>query len=145
MSVQMICPFCKREFPFNNGNLDKEIQIYKQRVTKISEELTDIKNMPLNSKKKNNERRKRLVSEKAKIERKLVELKTIRKATDQQRKQYEYYMFKTIVRERHGEEEFRKIIDIVEEEVKAYEISGLMWHEYTRSNSKSNVISINKL
>ena len=31
------------------------------------------------------------------------------------------------------------------DEIKAYKISGLMRHEYTRSPSKSNVTSINKL
>ena len=72
-------------------------------------------------------------------------LKAIRKACDQQVKYYEYLAFKEIVKERYGEKEYKQIIAMVEDEIKAYKISGLMLREYTRSASKSNVTSINKL
>lgn len=73
------------------------------------------------------------------------ELKTIRKATDQQIRAYEYQAFKDIVKEMYGEEAFQRILSMVEEEIRDYRISGLMRHEYTRSQHKSNVTSINKL
>ena len=37
------------------------------------------------------------------------------------------------------------MVEEVEQELKAYRISSLMQHEYTRSNSKGDVTSINKL
>ena len=145
MSVQMTCPFCKREFPYNNGRLDRDISNIGQRITSINRELSEIKAMSPKAKKAKEGRRKVLVIELQRLNEKVSGLKAIRKACDQQIKDYEYQAFKDIVKERYGVEEYRKIIALVEEEIKAYQISGLMRHEYTRSPHKSNVTSINKL
>lgn len=145
MSVQMTCPYCKKEFPFNNGDLDRKISSIAQRISTINRELAEINAMHPKAKRFKEGRRKVLVLELSELVEKITELKTVRKATDQQIKAYEYQAFKDIVKERYGEAEYKKIIEMVDEEIKAYQISGLMRHEYTRSNSKSNVTSINKL
>lgn len=145
MSVQMTCPFCKQEFPFDNGKLDKEISVIRQRIRAIHRELSEINGLPMKAKKAREGRRKVLIIEMTTLEEKISKLKSIRKATDQQIKHYEYQAFKDIVKNRYGEEEYRKILKQVEEEIKAYKISGLMRHEYTRSQHKSNVTSINKI
>lgn len=145
MSVQMTCPYCKKEFPFNNGDLDRRISAIGQRITTINRELSEIKAMHPKFRKCKEGRKKVLVLELSELVEKIKELKTIRKATDQQIKEYEYQVFKNIVKEKFGETEYKKILEIVAEEIKAYQISGLMRHEYTRSNSKSNVTSISKL
>lgn len=145
MSVQMTCPYCKREFPYNNGDLDKKISNIGQRITSINRELAEIKALPPKAKKAREGRRKVLVMELTSLAEKVSGLKAIRKACDQQVKYYEYQAFKDIVKERYGEKEYKQILAMVEDEIKAYKISGLMRHEYTRSASKSNVTSINKL
>ena len=76
---------------------------------------------------------------------KISELKTIRKVADQHIRHYEYEEFKVAVKEKFGDAAYREIIDIVDERIKAYKISGLMRHEYTRAASKANATSINKL
>ena len=43
MGVQMTCPYCKREFPFDNGKLDREISNVGQRIAAINRELAAIK------------------------------------------------------------------------------------------------------
>lgn len=145
MSVQMTCPFCKREFPFDNGELDKEISKIGQRISEINRELACIKAMPRKARNAKEGRRKVLVLENADLTLKISELKTIRKATDQQLKHFEHTLFCQIVKERYGEAEFSKILELVEKEMQAYRISGLMRHEYTRSPHKANITSINKL
>ena len=143
--IQMTCPFCKKEFPYNNGKLDRDISNIGQRITSINRELSEIKAMSPKAKKAKEGHRKVLVIELQRLNEKVSGLKAIRKACDQQIKAYEYQAFKDIVKERYGEEEYRKIIALVEEEIKAYQISGLMRHDYTRSPHKSNVTSVNKL
>lgn len=73
------------------------------------------------------------------------ELKAIRKGADQHVMRAKYNIFKGIVRDRYGEQAVLEMLKETDKELEAYKVSGLMWHEYTRSNSKSNVTSINKL
>ena len=75
----------------------------------------------------------------------LAELKALRKMYDQQIKGYEYQVFKNLVKELVGETEYKKLLKKMTAELEAYQISGMMRHEYTRSNSKSDVTSINKI
>lgn len=145
MSVQMTCPFCKQEFPFDNGDLDRRIAAIVQRLNQIDRELAEIKSYPAKVRERKADRKRCLVIEKAKLAQRISELKTIRKATDQQIKYYEYQEFKTAVRERYGEREFMELVEIVQKRIEAYKISGLMRHEYTRAASKANVTSINKV
>lgn len=145
MSVQMTCPFCKQEFPFNNGALDRDISVIGQKINQINREVAEINALPWPEKAKSADRKKRLSVERAKLCQRISELKTIRKATDQQIKYYEYQEFKTAVRERYGEREFMELVEIVQKRIEAYKISGLMRREYTRAAYKANVTSINKL
>ena len=132
-------------FPFDNGKLDRDISNIGQRISTINRELAEIKTAGPRARKAAEGRRKVLTLELHRLIERVSGLKAIRKAADQQIKAYEYQAFKDIVKDRYGEAEFRQILTMVEEEIKAYKISGLMRHEYTRSNSKSNVTSINKL
>lgn len=141
----MTCPFCKREFPFDNGSLDKDIAVIGQRIAEINSELSRIKASSPSVKRSYEGRKKVLVLELNDLVSRMSQLKAVRKASDQQIKSFEYQAFKNIVKERYGESEYKKILSLVEEEVKAYKISGLMRHEYTRSPHKANVTSISKL
>jgi hypothetical protein len=145
MALQMTCPHCKHEFPYDNGKLDMQISKLGQRIHEINAELTRIKAMSFTERKKRERTRRLLAVELTEANVKIGELKAVRKACDQQIKFFEYQTFKNIVKEKYGEAEYQKIIAQVQEELKAYKISGMMLHEYTRSNAKANVTSINKL
>ena len=143
MALQMTCPYCKREFPYNNGKLDAEISKIGQRINAINKEIVEIKHGPKSRETWN--RRRRLTEELVGLQEKVSGLKAVRKAADQQIKEYEHQLLKEAIKDRLGEKEYLKIIAEVEKELEAYRISGLMMHEYTRSNSKVDVISVNKL
>lgn len=143
MALQLTCPYCKREFPYNNGKLDADISKIGQRIATINKEIVEIKRGPKSQETWN--RRKRLTEELVALQEKISGLKAVRKAADQQIKAYEHQLLKEAIKDRLGEKEYLKIIAEVEKELEAYRISGLMRHEYTRSNSKSDVTSINKL
>lgn len=145
MAYQMTCPYCKREFPYNNGSLDKEISEIGHRILKINQELAAIKASQPTVRRAKEGRRKVLVLELGNLNLKIKELKSIRKACDQQIKLFELRAIKEIIRDRYGEAEYKKVLELMEAELQAYKLSGMMLHEYTRSGSKSNVASINKL
>ena len=146
MAVQMTCPFCKKEFPYDNGWIDKEISIKGQRITEINGRLAEIKALGRERWDKHTWRRRcSLVKELTGLQTELSHLKAIRKACDQQRQHYEYIHFKEYVRDRFGETEYRKALDAALKETEAYSAKSLMQREYTRSPSKSNVTNINKL
>ena len=143
--IQMTCPFCKREFPYDNGKIDREISQAGQRIAEINRELASIKCASRTTQRSREGRRKVLVLELSDLMVKISELKAIRKASDQQIKSYEYMIFKEIVKDRYGEKAYHEILDAVIKELQAYKTSGLMRHEYTRAGAKSSVTSINKL
>lgn len=146
MKTQMTCPFCKKEFPFDNGELDRKIAFYSQKVTENNAKCAEIKAIlaSKNDEQLLNEKR-RIVIQTNWMMAELSKLKSRRKIVDQQISRYSYQIFKTLFREKYGEEAFRDMLDAVQEELKAYEISETMKHEYTRSQSKNSVISINKI
>lgn len=144
--IQMTCPFCKREFPFDNGNLDREIARLGVRVSQLHKRLSELKLLP--KERRNSATKKErdsLINELRDREGKLAELKSYRKSADQQIKAYEYQLFKNAVKDKYGEEDYKKILYQVEEELEAYKLSGLMRHEYTKAAGKTAVTNINKL
>lgn len=145
MSVQMTCPYCKREFPYDNGAMDREISALGQQIRELTTELSHIKALKPSARRAKEGHRKVLVMRLSEAQQRIVALKTVRKACDQQVRHYEYEAFKCHVKERFGEEEYRKILALVADDLKAYRASDLMRHEYTRSNAKANVISVTKL
>lgn len=143
MALQMTCPFCKREFPYDNGRLDVEISRNAQRITEIGRRLTEIK-YALHTKETWKEKRK-LEIELTRLMAEQSEKKSVRKACDQQINSFAYQLFKEFVKEKYGDEAYHEILDKVMNELQAYKISGLMRHEYTRARNKANITSINKL
>lgn len=145
MSYQLTCPKCKHEFAYNNGYLDRNIARLGCEIQDIINQLAEHNMLPKPQQRMKTDwwlRTKKALSEKQK---ELAELKAIRKVSDQQIKEYEYQIFKNIVKEAVGDIQYKKFIEQMKVELEAYKISGLMRHEYTRSNAKSNVTSINKL
>ena len=145
MKYQLVCPKCKHEFTYDNGYYDKHITRLGCEIRDITLQLAEHNQLTYDQQRERTDwwiRTKRCLAEKQK---ELAELKAIRKISDQQIKRYEYQTFKNIVKEFVGPEQYMKFIEQMKEELAAYKTSGLMRHEYTRSNSKPNVISINKI
>ena len=145
MKYQLHCPKCHHEFAYDKEYYDKNIARLGIEIQEITLQLQNHKLLPWHEQKARTDwwlRAKKSLTEKRK---ELAELKAFRKAADQQLRWYEYHIFKGLVMDRLGEEECKELIMKANKELEAYKVSGLMWHEYTRSNAKENVININKL
>ena len=144
--IQLTCPFCKQEFPFNNGELDRKIAYFSQKISANNAKCGEIKAILVQ---KHDEEladeKRRIVQQTKWMQVELSKLKTRRKVVDQQIDKYSYQIFKALLKEKYGDEAYRDMLDAVQAELEAYKISGLMRHEYTKSQSKNEVISINKL
>lgn len=143
MALQMTCPFCKQEFPYDNGALDREISSLGVRIATINKRLSDIKNGKHTW--ETGEERRRLVSELGRKRERLTQLKALRKVCDQQIKRLEYQSFKNIVKERYGEEAYYSILAEVDEELKAYRVSDTMKHDFSIAPGRKPVTTINKI
>lgn len=146
MALQMTCPFCHKEFPYDNGGLDRSITHLGQRINEIMLRLSEINALPAYMKTKQIKAEKKYLNiEMNRLRVELSEKKAIRKACDQQINRFKYDMFKVLFKEKYGEAAYKDMLNEVEKELQAYKISGLMAHEYTRSRSKKAVTSINKI
>jgi hypothetical protein len=145
MKYQVTCPNCHYEWHYDNGYYDDNITRLGIEIQDIIMQLRTHKLLPKSEQYAKTDwwlSAKRALTEKQK---QLAELKAIRKQYDQQIKQYEYQVFKNLVKDLVGETKYKELLEQMETELEAYQTSGLMRHEYTRSNSKSSVTSINKL
>lgn len=145
MSYQLTCPKCKHEFRYSNDYIDHNIAKLGLEIKDIMDQLAEHKKLPYSEQRSRTEwwlNAKKALDIKTK---EVTKLKAIRKSASQITTQYKYDLLKSFVKEQLGEEEYMKLIRKVEDELRAYSESNLMQHEYTRSNSKSNVTSINKL
>ena len=145
MKYQLHCPKCHHEFTYDNGYYDSNIARLGMEIQSLTRQLSEHRTLPWAEQKRRSDwyfRTKKALAEK---QEEIKGLKEIRKVSDQQVKRAEFQIFKNLVKEKYGEEAYKSLIAKMEKELEAYKVSGLMWHEYTRSNAKSNVTSINKL
>lgn len=141
---QLRCPKCGHEFGYNNGYYDRNIERLGHEIQDIIRQLSQHKLLPYAEQRARTDwylRTKKTLAEK---QEQLSELKSIRKAADQQLDWAQNRIFRELVKERLGEAEYMKLILQAEKELDAYKVSGQMWREYSRSKGKS-VTSINKL
>ena len=143
--VQLVCPYCKKEFPFDNGELDTEIERAKKKHQELSVEITHLKSQPISVQKKNEGKIKRIGLEIQDNMQRLTALKKARKLKDQQLNMHKFYIYRGIVEREYGYDVDRKILEETIKELEAYEIGQFMKRDYTRANSKKDVTSINKL
>lgn len=143
--VQLTCPYCKQEFPFDSGWIDDEIEGAKKEFQELTAEMTRIRALPRKAQRQYEGRTKILSMKIQDAQMRLTALKNVRKRRDQQLNQYLFHIFKGLVRDEVGEKRWQELLEAASKELEAYEASGLMWHEYTISRSKTPVTSINKL
>lgn len=142
---QLVCPKCKYEFTYFNGELDAEIAFLNKEVTSLHEQFREYKSLPLKQQRERLKWRQYASNELRKKQEKLKELKTYRKLADQQIMKMSFHLFKELTKEYVGQVVYRQIIEKMEADLEAYKVSGCMMHEYTRSQHMSSVTSINKL
>lgn len=145
MKYQLTCPKCKYEFSYDNGYLDDNITRLGIEIQDLIIQLRNYKTLPKSEQRTKTSwcmNTKKALSIKQK---QIAEFKAIRKICDQQKDKYAFQVFKNLVRETVGEEEYHKLIKKMDAELEAYRISDMSYHQYTRSNSKCGVTSINKI
>lgn len=141
---QLRCPNCGHEFGYDNGYYDRNIERLGQEIHQILLQLSQHNRLPYWEQRARTDwwlRAKEALAEKQK---QLAELKSIRKAADQQLRYAQYQIFRELVRERLGEAEYKKLTLEAERELDAYAISGQMWHEYSHAHGR-NLTGSNKL
>ena len=145
MKYQLTCPNCKHEFAYDNTYYDKNIARLGVEIHDITLQIQQHKLLPWPEQKARTDwwlRAKKSLTEKQK---ELAELKAIRKCADQQIKSFVQDAFNHYVREEIGEEAYIRLKEKAKADCEAYQISGLMRHEYSKANYKPDVISISKL
>ena len=145
MKYQIHCPVCHHEWHYDNGYYDEHITRLGIEILTITNQLREHKLLPKDEQYARTEwwlSAKKALTIKQK---ELAELKALRKMYDQQIKAYEFQVFKDLVKVYVGEIKYKELLQQMEAELEAYKLSDMMRHEYTRSNSKSSVTSINKL
>lgn len=140
---QLTCPKCKYEFGYDGGEIDAEIERLKNQINNIKEWLTEYNLKSRYSKEKLSRERQFKINEMEQRTVQLTALKSRRKAANQFINRTKEKIFLQLVKDEIGEDRYKKLMIKAEKELEAYQISGLMWHEYT--NNKKGVISINKL
>jgi hypothetical protein len=145
VKYQLTCPKCHYEFTYDNGYIDKNIVRLGCEIRDIINQLAEHNLLPKPEQKARTDWWKRAKKSLAEKQKELAELKAIRKVSDQQIKGYEYQIFKNLTKELVGETEYKKLIEKMQLELEAYQVSGLMRHEYTRSNSQNEITSTNKI
>jgi F0F1-type ATP synthase membrane subunit b/b' len=145
VKYQLTCPKCKHEFAYDSDYYEKNITRLGLEIAEIIKQLADHRRLPWSEQKARTDWFFRAKNSLAEKQVELAELKAIRKHADQQIDKMMFRIFKDLVREEIGEEAYKRLIEKSKAELEAYKISGMMRHEYTRSNAKANVTNINKL
>lgn len=144
MAIQLTCPYCHNEFPYENEQIDRMLHDIGMNIELVKSELQKFKLMPEEEKTKETwKERQYLIHRLNKLNTEYRDLKALRSQAEFMRDKLEMKAFKSIVKEIIGDEKYRKIWDQVAEEMKAYDIKQLMKKEYSRS--LPNATTINKI
>ena len=145
MKYQLTCPKCKHEFTYDGGEIDAKIERLKNEITRHIKWLEEYKLMP--KYKQNELRQTRYYKKKSlgEMQTDLQALKSQRKVANEHIQRSTLEIFAQLVRDEIGEKRYIELKQKAEQELEAYQLSGLMRHEYTRASSKGNVTNINKL
>ena len=145
MKYQMTCPKCHHEWHYDNGYYDDNITRLGIEIQEIILQLQQHKQLPKSEQYARTEwwlSAKKALTVKQK---QLAELKALRKIYDQQTNHYVFEYFKQAVKEYFGEQGYQMCLDRALKDAEAYTTADMMKKQYTRSNSMSDVTSIDKL
>ena len=139
-NVQLVCPNCKYEFPYNKNALDKKINKLGQLIHEKTILIKKIKKIP--DEIRNDKEIERLEKEKSYYELMIFDLKQKRENLKEQEDRNVYENLKIVVKEFYGEKEFKRCIDEALRRSVAYDTEDIMSIGYY---SKSDGKHINKV
>ena len=116
------CPHCGREIKYNRNYYDKKIAELKASITSIHAQLTEHKDDG------DPEWKKRCVAAKGALEQQLAEIKSFRAEANVLIKERIDSAFKGVVKEKIGEENYRKWMQEAEQRIEYADTKELMRH-----------------
>ena len=123
---QIHCPRCRHEFVWNMDDLDQEREKLKKRHGLISQMISDMRANNSPDALGYSREFKRLRAESTQIIERLTALKAIKKNNQAITDEIYNREFKDLVRERYGEEEYFRLIEIVKERLKPISTERIM-------------------
>lgn len=145
MKYQLHCPKCHYEWSYDAGRIDSDIHRLGVEIFDIIQQLAEHNNLPRQEQIARTYWWKSAKKALAGKQKKLAELKSLRKMANQEIKRTIDDFFRQIVKEKIGDEEYIKLCEKADAEAEAYNISSVMRHTYTRSGGKDNVTNIGKI
>lgn len=107
--VQITCPNCKYEFPYNKNALDKKITLLGKRIQELTHKLKIINRLPED--KINKEEYNRVKYQQYAIENLLADYKLIRETLKQEEDRLVFNNLKIALRELGGEDLYKRCMD----------------------------------
>ena len=123
---QIHCPKCRYEFVWNMDELEQEREKLKKRHGVISQMISDMKAHNEPTVLGMSKEFKRLKAESTQIIERMTELKTIKKNNDAITSEIFNREFKDLIRERFGEEEYCRLLEMVQERLKPIRTEQIM-------------------
>lgn len=136
-NVQLTCPNCKYEFPYNKGALDKKINYLGQLIFEKNSLIRKLEQIP--DEIRNDNEIKRLKKEKENYSLMLFDLKQKRENLKQEEDKTNYYNLKEIIKEFYGEKEYLRCIDEMLRRSKSYNVEDMSKLEYYSSSTATPI------
>lgn len=129
--VQITCPQCKHEFPYNKASLDKKIAWVGKRINEYNKLISSLSKIP--EEKLNKEEFKRLNKEKERLQDMLVDLKLTRETLKAEEDRNVFNNFKEVVKEFFGKDEYFRCLDEALRRSASYNTENIMGIDYYSS------------
>ncbi len=123
---QIHCPKCRHEFVWNMDDLEQEREKLKKRHGVISKMIADMKAQNSPDALGFSKEFKRLKAESTQLIERMTELKSIKKNNEAITDEIFNREFKDLIRERFGEEEYCKLLEMVQERLKPIRTEQIM-------------------
>lgn len=123
---QIHCPKCRFEFVWNMDDLEQEREKLKKRHGVISKMIADMKAQNSSDALGFSKEYKRLKAESTQLIERMTQLKAIYKNNSAITDEIYNREFKDLVRERYGEEEYFRLMEIVKERLKPISTERIM-------------------
>ena len=133
--VQITCPQCKFEFPYNKRALENRIKAVGQTIFEKRNELAKINKIP--KEKLNKEELKRRKKEIEYFENNLMELKMKRDTLKDQEDTLVLKNLKNLIKEQYGDDVYKRLVDEALRRSAAYNTENMMkLGYYSRAGGK---------
>lgn len=122
--VQITCPNCKYEFPYNKAALQKKINQLGNKIQELMRLKKTLKNIP--EEKLNKEELKRIDKQLDNYQQTLSDLKLIRETLKEQEDIFVFQNLKAVLKEFYGDEGYKRCMDEALRRSSAYNTEDMM-------------------